>query len=550
MKDSPPNDDEFDVVIVGGGPIGAALAGDLGRRGVRTLIIEQGDGLVTDSRLHLVNIRSMEILRSYGLEQEMRDCGWPAEHTQDVSFVTRLDGREIARIAWPAIADMVPPEHSPTFAQRCPQAWFNPIMLDFAARQPATTLRFNTRMDSFTETSDGVSVTLVDSVSGAQSTIRAKYLVGCDGSHSSVRRQLPVVRERVASYGQSVAVIFRAPELASIMKMGVTGRFIMLSEKGLSASLVPFDGRDTYRLMLMVQPSEMDEEQMREEIRALADEPFDFEFVTPLLPWINRQVSASSYAVGRVVLAGDSAHGMPPTGGFGMNSGLVDAYDLGWRLAALVEGWGGPALLESYDIERRAGIARISGLASDIYQDWLDWNPKLREMARELDADGPDADALRMQIGHELVETFGREFNPQGAVLGYRYNDSPICISDGSPDPEDLFVDYVQTARPGHRAPHMWLEDGRSTLDLFGHGYTLLDLTGQADRGSWEAAFAKYGIPFKVVILTSEEALRIFGAGHVLVRPDGMVSWRSHATPGDLEEIARRVSGMRESVAA
>lgn len=534
--------EHFDVLIAGGGPVGATLAGYLGRSGIKTLLVEAGDGVVHDCRMHLVNIRSMEILRNLDLEQEMRNCGWPQDYMQDIVFVTHLDGRELARVPWPAISEMDAPDYSPTFAQRCPQAWFNPIVLAFAERQASTTLRYHTRLENFSADKSGVTVELVGA-DGERSTVRTKYLIGCDGPRSTVRKVLGVMREGTDILGQSVEVVFKAPDLAERLSMGKAGRFVMVSKRGLSSNVIPFDGIDRYRMSMLVKPSEMTLDQMEEEIRSLTLEPFDFEIVTPLLPWVNRAVSATTYVVGRVVLAGDAAHSVPPTGGFGMNSGIQDVYDLGWRLKALIKGWGGPALLESYDVERRAAMARAGEMAAAIYNDWVEWYPKLQELGPKLEEEGAEADELRANLGKQLYQTFRREFNVQGVPLGYRYLNSPIVIRDGSPEPQDSWEDYTPIVRPGHRAPHMWLEDGRSTLDLFGEMFTLLVMDDSDDILDWQECAERLSVPLQVIRPETPRAWDIFGSGKVLVRPDGVVSWRSDGAQETIEDVLLTVTG-------
>src|SRR5262249_42776304 len=153
----------------------------------------------------------------------------------------------------------------------------------------------------------------------------------------------------------------------------------------------------------------------------------------------------------------------------GMNSGVGDAVDLGWKLAAVLQGWGGPSLLASYDAERQPIGFRNVGFATDMYQN----KEKFRGTVADLESDEAAAHELRKRVGAELERVVGREFRTIGAQLGYRYEASPICVADGTPAPPDPMETYMPTARPGSRAPHAWLPDGRSTLDLFGRGFAL-----------------------------------------------------------------------------
>ncbi|WP_375779409.1 FAD-dependent monooxygenase [Bradyrhizobium sp. ma5] len=543
MSEAAPQSLDADVIVVGGGPVGTCLAGDLAARGIRTILLEQTDGVFPDPRMHAVNIRTMELMRRWGLEERLRNCGWPKDHSQDVLFVTNLDGYELGRIPWPAIADSNPPPQSPTFAQRCPQSWFNPITLDFARAQKAD-IRFQWKCTGFAQSDAQVEVYATDLHDGTKRTLRAKYLVGCDGGQSMVREALGVDRENTARYGYAAEAIFRSSELAKLHDKGKAGRYTMVRPGGMSLSLLPYDGNDLYRLTLMVEPAKVTEADMHRAIRSLVGREFSYELTTPVLGWVNRESNAEKYRVGRVLLAGDAAHGMPPTGGFGMNTGLVDAGDLGWKLAAVLQGWGGDLLLDAYDQERRGAVARTARIAGSIYQDWISIAPTLKEVGTTLGAATTEGVRLRSTIGERLVKTFRREFNPIGGALGYWYENSPCCVPDGTDSPVDTVVEFAQTARPGHRAPHVWLRDGRSTLDLFGKGFVLLDMSNSESEvaASFVAAASQRAVPLEAIRLDEPEVASAYAARFALVRPDGHVAWRgdgSSTDAGNILDVAR-----------
>ncbi|WNV11798.1 FAD-dependent monooxygenase [Tardiphaga sp. 709] len=540
---------DADVIVVGAGPVGAGLAGDLGRRKISTIVLEQTDGIFRDPRMHAVNIRTMEFMRRWGLEERLRNCGWPQDHGQDIIFATSLDGYELGRIPWPCIADMAPPPESPTFAQRCPQSWFNPILLDFARAQPCTDVRLQWRYDSFIQHQDFVEVHATNLVDDTKHTLRARYLVGCDGGKSRIRDALGVDRESSPHYGYAAEAIFHSRELASLHNKGNAGRYTMVRPEGMSISLLPFDGKDLYRLTLMVEASKVSIADMHKAIKSLVAKDFEYELTTPVLGWINRETNASKYRVDRVLLAGDAAHGMPPTGGFGMNTGLIDAADLGWKLAAVVQGWGGDALLDAYDVERRNAVARTVRIAGSIYRDWVAMAPVLKEGTHLLTVDSPEAEEWRRATGKRMADTFRREFNPIGGALGYRYEASPICIPDGTEAPFDSVIEYEQTARPGHRAPHVWLDDGKSTLDLYGDEFVFLDASGDASDValSFEAAANRLGIPFSIHRSDNIRLADAYDASFVLVRPDGHVAWRSKSGFGfDASKVLAVACGIRD----
>jgi hypothetical protein len=284
---------------------------------------------------------------------------------------------------------------------------------------------------------------------------------------------------------------------------------------------------------------------MRERIRSLANADFDFELLTPVLHWTNSVVPVPNWTSERVLLAGDAAHGMPPTGGFGMNTGFIDLYELGWRLEALVKGWGGAQLLTSYASERRSAVSRISDMATAIYRDWLEWAGKLKTDAGQLIDESASGAAMRTDLGRQLVATFSREFNCNGAPLGYRYEDSPLCIPDGTAAPADSIEEYIPTARPGHRAPHAWIDSGRSTLDCFGRAFVLFNFSpdGFELMESFAREATSLNIPLTCETIKAHAVAQLYGSKFVLVRPDGIVAWRSDSVPTDIATILLKVSG-------
>jgi hypothetical protein len=245
--------------------------------------------------------------------------------------------------------------------------------------------------------------------------------------------------------------------------------------------------------------------------------------------WKRRSVVAESYGKGRVFLAGDAVHQLSPTGALGMNSGVADAVDIGWKLAAVLQGWGGECLLDSYDAERRPiGIRNVTA-ATRFYAT----NEAFGRGNTLLEDDSAAGAAARCEMGERLVQHVGSEFRTLGLQLGYRYEDSPICIADGTAPPPDEPATYVPSARPGARAPHVWLDDGRSTLDLFGRGFALLRFAGAADVRPIIDAARHRGVPLRVADVASEEAAALYERRLVLVRPDGHVAWRADALPDD-----------------
>jgi hypothetical protein len=305
----------------------------------------------------------------------------------------------------------------------------------------------------------------------------------------------------------------------------------LIGPQGMWGALSAIDGRKLWRLWLSNMSEDVDLEKFDAAayVRAAigGQRPFSLKGV---LPWARQQRVANRFNRGRVFLCGDALHNLTPTGGFGMNTGIQDAVDLAWKLEGVFEGWADSRILDSYEIERRPVGVRNVNEATFTFDKFLQL-PKLPAL---LD-DSPAGEHARRAMGRFIEENeFIREFQNEGIVLGYRYDPSPLCIPDGTPAPEDLVRKYIPTARPGSRAPHVRLPDDRSTLDLFGRGFTLLRLgPNPPGANSIVAAAAARGVPLRVVDLPQEEVLRRYERKLVLVRPDGHVAWRADQPPAD-----------------
>jgi hypothetical protein len=285
------------------------------------------------------------------------------------------------------------------------------------------------------------------------------------------------------------------------------------------------------------------EADIRSALRRAVRRDFDYEILS-VMRWVRRELVADRYGAGRVFISGDAAHLMSPTGALGMNTGIQDAADLGWKLEAVLRGWGGAELLRSYENERRPVALRNVAASTENLGRML--STRDRKPPRQVFAQGPEADAARREYGDWFTETMRHEWFMNGFHLGYRYDESPIVWPDGTPAPPLERSTYTQTARPGARAPHVVLPDGRSTLDLFGRGFTLLRLGRDAPSGAGMAqAAAAAGVPIRVVALDFPEICEAYEQALVLVRPDGHVAWRANAEPLEARAVIDVVRGAR-----
>ena len=532
---------EVSVLIVGGGPVGLALASDLGWRGVRCELIEQNDGSISMPKMNEVNVRTMEFCRRWGIADNVLNCPFPQDHPLDVVFVTSIAGHELARMPRPPLNQRKPDPHSPMHLQICSQLWFDPILRSFAQSQSGVTLRYRTRLERFEDIGTGVTAELCDLETGARETVVADYLVGCDGATSSIRNTLGIGLSGEGILGYPLHLFFQTPDL-----LGHCGRkpgvfFLAIDRDGLWANVRVIDPAiGLWRLMVLDSDGKQTPESVDRDVllQRAVGKPIDVTW-KGLSIWTRRSVVADRYSSGRVFLAGDAVHQLSPTGALGMNTGIGDAVDLGWKLAAMLQGWGGDYLLASYDRERRPVGLRNVGMAAEFY---LAHN----EFADGIAAIEDDTDAgrqLRGRLGESLNRGVGRMFRTSGMQLGYRYENSPICVTDGTSPAADDPETFIPSARPGSRAPHVWLRDGKSTLDLFGRGFVLLRFDEQRTT-NLEVAAASRSVPLTVVDCDEPEAAALYERQLVLVRPDGHVAWRGDRVPSDAMALIDCARGM------
>ncbi len=342
------------VLIVGAGPVGLALAGELGWRGIPCLLIEKGDGSIYQPKMDLVGIRTMEFCRRWGIVPWVEATPYPRDYRQDNVYVSSVTGIEFGRDRFVSMNAERPPPQSPQHRERCPQDMFDPVLKRFATSFPHVSLRYHAELIAFDEDGRGVTATIADPRSGARETVTARYLVGCDGAASTVRQALGIAMSGNPVLTYTTNAIFRCENFLALHGKGEAYRYICIGTEGTFATIVAINGRDRFRFSIVGDATmrSYDEREVRALIVKAVGCEFDFE-VLSIVPWVRRELVADRYGASRVFIAGDAAHLTSPTGGFGMNMGIQDAVDLGWKLEAMLRGWGGENLLASYEIERR-----------------------------------------------------------------------------------------------------------------------------------------------------------------------------------------------------
>lgn len=555
---SMPNDDikTAPIAIVGGGPVGLMLALFLDRHGVRAVVFNAEDTTRWHPKGNTHNARTMEHYRRLGISGRVRRLGLPQDHPTDVAYLTRLNAWELARLAMPSeaekmriVAQAPATDQVPEPIHRANQMYVEQFLLEHARSRPNITLRFGWRVENFSEDAEGVSLRAERSAGGAAESWRTRYLVGCDGGQSFVRRALGIRYHgydtlRQAFFGgRMLSTYFRAPTLdREILARRRAWQYWVLNPE-LRAALVALDGENEFLLLTKAGDPDLPVEDaaLARTVRRCAGAEIPVEILGHR-PWTaGIALVAERFAAGRMLLAGDAVHLFTPTGGFGMNTGIDDAANLAWKLAAMIQGWGGARLLDSYEIERKPIALRNTAAARDLARNVGDV-PVMPAIEEET----PAGAAARREAGIFLA-AFGEEFASLGVQLGARYDGSPIIVPDG-PAPADDFIRYRPTSMPGGRAPHLWLDArrsaGSSLFDHLGIGFTLLRLGPAARDGEALAAAAwERGVPLKILDIPDPQARGLYERDLVLIRPDQHVAWRGSRMPDAADRLLARLVG-------
>lgn len=530
------------VLIIGGGPVGLTLAIDLGKRGIRVTLIEQKEAPAFLPKMERCNARTMEIYRRLGIAPKIRAAGLREDVPMDVFIVLTLVDPPLLHLHYPSVAEAraeIKQSNDGSMPlepyQLISQYTLEPLLKSIAETIPTISVRFGCELVSFTQDGNGVTATV--KTKGGTETIRADYLAGCDGGGSTVRKQLGIKLKGEANLLELRQALYRCDELFDRLPMGKgpgPGRHYHVAD-GKNGFLIMQDSTKHWTLHGVVER----DEDMKTYFEEIVGVPVKYEMLT-CNPWRQNLLLAERYGEGRVFLAGDAVHLVIPTGGLGMNSGVGDAIDLSWKLAATLQGWGGPNLLRSYECERRQIGDRNVGASRYATLGRRKWRGMIRPHIKDNTADGA---ALRAAISR-VTDVEQRKSNEMiGAELGYRYVDSPV-ICDIPGGPEHLFRTYEPTTWPGARLPHIWLDDGSALQDRISDGYTILKLgKSKADIGGLEKALKSFGAPATVLDVLDQAARDIYGYDLLLLRPDMHVVWRGNAAPDDPSEVAAIATG-------
>jgi 2-polyprenyl-6-methoxyphenol hydroxylase-like FAD-dependent oxidoreductase len=530
-----------DVLIVGAGPTGLTLAVDLGKRGVRCTIIEQKESPQFLPKMERCNARTMEIFRRMGLAEKIRAAGLPAECPMDVFIVLSLVEPPLLHLPYPSVAEarkQIAATNDGSMPlepyQLVSQYTLEPLLKAEAEQLPSVDVRYGCELVSFVQDEGSVTARIKER-DGSTSQIVAKYLVGCDGGNSLVRRELGIKLQGEGNLLQLRQALYYCEDLYQRIPIGKGRHYHVADDR--ATFLIVQDSTKHFTLHSVVDT----DADMATQFEKTVAMPVKYDMLY-VGQWRQNLLLADRYGDGRrVFLAGDAVHLVIPTGGLGMNTGAGDAIDLSWKLAAVLQGWGGPNLLPSYEIERRqVGDRNVqaSRFASLGRRKWrAAYRPEIRDHT-------PAGEEARRHLA-SIADVEQRKTNEMiGAELGYRYADSPLIAQEDGEAPEHNFMEYVPSTWPGCRLPHVWLADGTAMQDRigYGHGYTLVQFAA-AGGEALEKAFAAAGAPFRTLSLDDPHAREVYGYDFLLLRPDMHVVWRGNRPPEDPERLAAMATG-------
>ncbi|WBB50428.1 FAD-dependent monooxygenase [Verrucosispora sp. WMMA2044] len=530
--------DPAPVLVVGAGPVGMVAALTLAHHGVSCVLVDAAFETSNHPKLDFVNPRSMELFRHLNLVDDIRSAGVGAAHPADVVWSTGLAGQPITTWAIPSVAeerrrivernDGTQPAEP---GQRISQINLEPVLRDRCLSHPLIDLRRGWYLDSLVQDDDEVRSDLVNVLTGSRRVIRSRYVLGCDGASSQVRKAVGVglAGFDVPQLPNAYMVHFKSTDLSTLHRHGpfwhyFAFRYVIISQDEVDTWTVHVNGTD---------PTEFDPPPADPAafLRETMQTNLTIDKVLLTSRWRPNFLLADQYRSARVLLAGDAVHQMFPTGGYGMNSGIGDAVDVAWKLAAVLKGYGGPGLLDSYEAERRpVGLRNM--------------HTSHRHLGVHLKAGTLLRAGASLESVASFLEAERGENEYRGIELGYRYDDSPVICSDNTVEPEWSPWRYTPTTWPGSRPPSLRLHTGELIFDHLGQRFTLVDFAGDGRADGLLNAASAQGMPLHHTVVTDDSARQRWERDLVLVRPDQHVAWRGNRSPVDATAVVRRILGV------
>lgn len=539
------------IVVAGAGPVGMSTAIALALRGVDVIIVEpRAAGAPPSAKCNTVAARTMEIFRQFGVADAVRAAGLPDDYPTDTIYCTSITGPELTRLTMPARSEREKPGfldsawRTPEPMVRVSQLFLEPILFDRVKRTPEITVLNETAVERYEQDEDGVTVHCRRQSDGEAFTIRTRYLVGCDGGRSLIRKSMGVKLVGDAELGRTRSTLIRAPGLKALFGKRRPAWMSWVVNDKVRGNVVAIDGEETWLVHRSMPAGVSDYEALDfdQSIRDVLGVGPEFTWeVLNHEDWIGRRLVAERFRDGRVFIAGDAAHLWVPFAGYGMNAGIADGVNLAWLLAAVSNGWAAPSMLDAYEAERHPITEQVSKFAMRKVMENIEAMGN-GAVPSALSAKGPIGMGLRAVLGKKLYDINVPQFAPEGLNFGYFYDHSPIIAYDGEAPPSYTMGEITPSTVPGCRMPHFWLRE-RSIYDELDLDYTLLRFDPSVDVEPLVGAAAAAGLPLKVLDAPRPDPHRAFKTKLLIVRQDQQVAWRGDAAPKDSQALVQRLRG-------
>jgi 2-polyprenyl-6-methoxyphenol hydroxylase-like FAD-dependent oxidoreductase len=538
------NQNQTDVLIIGSGPIGLTLAMDLASRGVAVTVLEMRHHAEPPSvKCNHIAARSMEIFRRLGVAAKIRAAGLPDDYANDVSYRTTATGTELARILIPSRlgrlrGDPGPDTKWPTMEppHRVNQIYLEPILAEHAAAMPGVKLLNRMEVIAFAQDADGTTLQARNLDTDEISHFSARYLIGCDGGRSMVRKGIGAVLIGDAVVQRVQSTFIKAPSLLGLFQQAPAWATFSLNPRR-CGNMYAIDGKERWLIHNYLQDGEPDFESVDRDrcIRDIlgVDDTFEYEMISKE-DWFGRRLVADRFRDRRVFICGDAAHLWVPYAGYGMNAGIADAANLAWLLGAHLNGWADERVLDAYSDERKPITEQVSRFAMNHAHAMAS---QRNTVPADIEAAGAAGDAIRAEIGRQAYDLNVQQYSCAGLNFGYFYDASPLIAYDGEAPPEYSMGSFTPSTVPGCRTPHFKLPDGRSLYDAMGAGYTLLRFDPAIDIAPLLAAAKARGVPLDVLDIDAKKHSTPIPDSYrhalLLARPDQHVAWRGDTLPSD-----------------
>jgi 2-polyprenyl-6-methoxyphenol hydroxylase-like FAD-dependent oxidoreductase len=541
---------ESAVLIVGAGPVGLTLAIDLAWRGIDVTVVEtRARAAPPEPKCNHVAARTMEIFRRLGVAGKVRNAGLPADYPHDISYRTTFTGQELTRIPIPCRRDRFMAREGPDCdwptpepPHRINQIFLEPILFEHAAAQARIHIVNRTSVEDVVVGDSSADVGLRDLDTGTVKRLSARYLIGCDGARSVVRKAIGAELAGDAIVQRVQSTYIRAPDLIGRQTCARAWGTGVINPRR-AGMVYAIDGRERWLVHNYLRPGEPDFDSVDRDacIRTILGVETEFKYdIISKEDWYGRRLIANRFRDRCAFIAGDAAHTWVPYAGYGMNAGIADAMNLSWLLAAHLNGWAPSAILDAYEAERWPITSQVSRFAMSHAEAEIRRRGAIPD---EIEDAGPQGDVARQEIGRLTYEINVQQYACAGLNFGTYYDRSPIIAYDGSEHPAYTMDGYTPSTVPGCRTPHLWCEDGSSLYDAMGPEFTLLRFDPAVNVAALETAARNRGVPLKVLDIERPNAAIFYGSGLVLSRPDQHVAWRSDGLPADPLALIDRVRG-------